>query len=106
MEIAAKKVKINNRMRPYGRAWSDGIMEINMKRGDVIDTIIHENLHLSDLQMPHGKVYNETDKIESKLTLRSAGELLLKAHDRMLNPQHVREVVRTVSSKVISSIIK
>ena len=101
-----KEVKINNGMDPYGRAWSDGRMEINLKRGDVVNTIIHENLHLKDPMMPHGTVYRESDKIEVGMTLPKMAALLLETHDRMLNPIHQRAITRTIASKVVSSIVK
>lgn len=101
-----KKIEINNEMKPYGRAHSDGTIELNLKRGDVVDTIIHENLHLKDWDMPHGKVYETTDKIEGKMSLLEMADLLTKTHMRMQYPQHQREIMHTVSSKVVSSNIK
>lgn len=95
-----KKVVINNRMSAYGRAHGDGTMEVNLKMGDVVNTIIHENLHMKDWQMPHGQVYKNSDKIEGNMSLRKMGELLLETHDRMLNPQHGREITHTQASKV------
>lgn len=106
LDPKVKEIVINNRMHAYGRAHSDGKIELNLKKGDVLDTIIHENLHMKDWGMEHSQIYPLTDRIEGDMTLREAGELFLKAHDRMLNPIPVREVVHTVASNVISSNVK
>lgn len=104
------EVVINTRMRPYGRAHvggpNEGRMEINPKRGDVVDTIIHENLHLIDPQMDHDKVYREADRIESKMSLPEMAHTLMQAHERSRYPIHRREITHTVASNVISTSIK
>lgn len=101
-----KKVVINNDMKPYGRAHKDGTMEINIRRGDVVDTIIHENLHLKDWQMPHGEVYKTTDKLEGRMGLPDMARLLMETHARAQNPVYERQYTRTFASKVISSSVK
>lgn len=108
MELSekVKKIVIDNKMQAYGSASSDGTIRLNLKKGDVLDTIIHENLHMKDWGMPHSKVYPLTNRIEGNMSLREAGETFLKAHDRMLNPIYTREIHHTVASKIISSSIK
>ena len=93
-------------MRPYGRVHNDGTMEINLKKGDVVDTIIHENLHLEDWQMPHGKVYKTADKIEGGMSLPEMAKLLLDTHEASQYVKHEREIIHTTSSKVVSTNIK
>lgn len=106
LDPSVKKIVIDNKMQAYGSASSDGTIRLNLKKGDVLDTIIHENLHMKDWGMPHSKVYPMTDRIEGKMSLREAGETFLKAHDRMINPIRTREIVRTEASKVVSSNVK
>jgi hypothetical protein len=106
LDPSVKKIVIDNKLPAYGMASSDGTITLNLKKGDVLDTIIHENLHMKDWGMPHSKIYPETDRIEGNMSLREAGETFLKAHDRMLNPIRTREYVRTVASKVVSSSVK
>lgn len=105
-----KEVKINNSMNPMGRATvygsEKGKMEINLKAGDVVNTIIHENLHLMDPMMPHGKVYRESDKIEGKMSLPQMANLLMQTHMKSLYPSPKREITYTTASKVINSNIK
>ena len=105
-----KEVKINNHMMPYGRAYlggpEEGKMEVNIKAGDVVNTIIHENLHLMDPDMPHGKVYRESDKIEGKMSLPQMAHLLMQTHVKSMYPVHRREIMYTTASKVISQVIK
>jgi hypothetical protein len=102
-----KKVVINNSMRPMGRATiggdENGMMEINLKAGDYINTIIHENLHLKNPAMPHGAVYRESDKLEAKMSLPQAARLLMETHHRMVNPKYERQTMQTVCSKVVST---
>lgn len=105
-----REIEINNRMRPYGRAHiggpTDGKMEINLRRGDVVDTIIHETLHLVDPMMDHDKVYSEAAKIEGKMSLPEMADLLMQAHMRSQYPVHRRQITHSTASKVISSNIK
>ena len=105
-----KEVEINNHLPVYGRAYlggpEEGKMEINLKAGDVVNTIIHENLHLMDPDMAHGKVYRESDKIEGKMSLPQMAHLLMQTHMKSMYPEHRREVVYTRASKVISQVIK
>lgn len=101
---SVKEVRINTRMRPYGRATiggpETGLMEINPKRGDVVDTIIHEALHLEDPSMPHPKVYREAARVEGKMSLPEMAELLMEAHMKSLYPTPRREMTYTEASKV------
>ena len=105
-----KEVVIDNTLPVYGQATisgpEEGKMEINLKAGDVVNTIIHENLHLMDPDMPHGKVYRESDKIEGKMSLPQMAHLLMQTHQKSMYPEHHREITYTVASKVISQVIK
>ena len=105
-----KEVVIDNTLPVYGQATisgpEEGKMEINLKAGDVVNTIIHENLHLMDPDMPHGKVYRESDKIEGKMSLPQMAHLLMQTHMKSMYPEHRREIMHTTVSKVISQVIK
>lgn len=105
-----REVVINNRMHVYGRATiggpENGKMEINLRRGDVVDTIIHETLHLVDPMMDHDKVYSEAAKMEGKMSLPEMADLLMQAHMRSQYPVHRREITHTTASNVISSSTK
>ena len=76
--VENKEIKVNNRMSCYGRTYEDGTMEINTKMGDVVNTVIHEKLHLEHWDMPEEKVDKKADKIESKMSLKDMGNLLLE----------------------------
>lgn len=105
-----KEIKVDNSIPEYGFIYKggpdQGEMTVNLKRGDVLNTIIHEQLHVDSPRMAHRSVYKRAYEIEGKMSLREMGETLVHAHDRMLNPIRKREMVHTTVSKVISSVIK
>ena len=110
-----KEVVINNNLKKdgrllYGQATiggpEEGRMEINLKAGDVVNTIIHENLHLMDPAMPHGKVYRESDKIEGKMSLPQMAHLLMQTHMKSQYPEHRREITHTFASNVREQYIR
>lgn len=100
-------IKIDTKIKPYGQTnFRDEEIKINPKKGDVVNTIIHEKLHANYPDMPHDEVYANADRIESKMTLPEMAQELLDVHDRSMHPQYKREMVYTEVSKVIKSEIK
>jgi len=81
-------------------------MVVGKKPGDLLNTIIHEKLHLNYPNMSHDKVYENASRIEQTMTLPEMAQELLDVHDRSLNPPHKREIVYTESSNIISNNIK
>ena len=77
-------------------------IKIATKPGDVLNTIIHEKLHLNYPNMPHDQVYMNAAKIESKMTLPEIAQELLDVHDRSMNPPYKREIIHTEASNIIS----
>lgn len=51
---------------------------LNPKRGDLVDTIIHENLHKAHPDWEEKKVINEAKKREKNLSIRQVRDLLNK----------------------------
>ena len=79
---------------------------INPAKGDVVETILHEQLHAVDPMMDHEKVYKMAAHIEESMTLPQMAKVLLDTHDRAMNPVHRREMTHTRAGNVISSHIK
>ncbi len=73
--------EINSNMKNYGdhNAETDHI-RINPKKGDVVNTIIHERLHHDFPNMAHDKVYENASKIESKMSLPEMAGAMLAVH--------------------------
>lgn len=104
--IEDKGVEPNYKIKPnikvYGRTYADGTVEINPKKGDVVNTIIHEKLHNADWEMEHEQVYKNANKIESQMSLPEMAQLLLDTHEASLHQKHHREITHTKASNVIS----
>lgn len=98
--------EINTRIRKYGDTDATGHIRINPKKGDVVNTIIHEELHNADWNLEHPKVYEMAKKIESQMTLPEMAEKLLQTYDLAMHAPHKREYTVTAASKVIKRIIK
>ncbi len=74
-------VEVTTRIPPYGDMnMRNGHIRINPKRGDVVNTIIHEKLHHNFPDMEHDKVYANAAKIESKMTLPEMARELISVH--------------------------
>lgn len=99
-------IEINTKIKNYGDTSASGHIRINPKKGDVVNTIIHEQLHNADWGMPHDEVYATADKIESQLSLPEQAKLLMDTHEAAMNSPKKREIHHTTASKVISRIIK
>ena len=100
-------ISIDTKLPVYGRTnYRDEEIVINPKKGDVVNTIIHEKLHANYPDMPHDEVYRNAEKIESKMTLPEMALELLEIHERSKNPISKRDVVYTETSKVITDVIK
>jgi hypothetical protein len=95
--------ELNTRIKKYGDTASDGHIRINPKKGDVMNTILHEQLHNADWNMEHQKVYETAKKIESHMTLLEMATLLIKTHEAAMNPARKKQITHTVASKVITS---
>lgn len=92
----------------YGQCrYDEEKLIINPRKGDVINTIIHEKLHANYPAMPHDKVYENASKIESKMTLPEMAMELLQIHERSVNPPlGKRDMVYTECSNIISRNVK
>lgn len=75
---------------------------ISRKKGDVVNTIIHEKLHINYPNMDHDKVYENAAKIEGAMTLPEMANQLLEVHARSMNPPYKRDIVHTEYSSIIS----
>lgn len=103
-ELESGPMEINPRIQAYGD-WNpkDGMIRINPKKGDVVNTIIHEKLHDNYPEMDHEKVYENAAKIESKMTLPEMAMELLDTHAKAMNPVcKPRDMVHTEVSNIIS----
>lgn len=98
--------EITKKIPVYGRTNANGHVQINPKKGDVVNTIIHEQLHNADWNMPHDQVYRMADKIEGEMTLPQMADKLLQVHEASLHPRPKRDWKHTTASKIISSKVK
>ena len=74
-----------------------------VKKGDVVNTIIHEKLHAQYPKMSHENIYKNASKIESSMSLPEMAIELLQTHERSLNPPpYKREMVYSEVSNIIS----
>jgi len=73
----AYKYKIDKKMKPYGLCdYDNQEIKINTRRGGVLNTYIHEELHRKHPNWSEGKVIKETKKVESRLSLWQSINLL------------------------------
>ncbi len=71
--------KVDKRMRCYGEAdEKKKVIRVNPKKGDLLNTIIHEELHKKNWDLPEKKVYKKAKEIEKKLSPKKAISLLKK----------------------------
>lgn len=102
-----KSIKIDTKMQAYGDCDDEGNIRINPKKGDVVNTIIHEKLHADDFEMPHGEVYKQADKTESQMSLPEMAQTLMNAHEMaQQTAKNKREWTYTKATKIIKSQIK
>lgn len=99
--------EVNKKIPHYGDTnYEKEKIRINPKKGDVVNTIIHEKLHANYPDMPHDEVYKNADKIESSMTLPEMAQQLMEVHQRSQNPQYKRQWTYTEASKVREQRIK
>ena len=71
------KKSVDNRMRTFGNIdYEKKKIRINPKKGDVIDSIIHENLHKTYPNMTEKQIKNKAAQKNKELSLRKKVELL------------------------------
>jgi len=71
------KKSVDNRMRSFGDIdYEKKKIRINPKKGDVIDSIIHENLHKTYPNMTEKQIKNKAAQKNKELSLRKKVELL------------------------------
>lgn len=102
------RVEVNKNINPYGDTnYRDAVIRLNPKRGDLINTIIHENLHAARPDMEHEDVYKNASKIESKMGIPQMIGLLAETQRRVMSaPPKPMEMQYTTASKVVSQTIK
>ena len=49
-------IEVDNHIRAYGETYSDGRIKINVAKGDVVNTVIHEKLHADNPGMNEKQV--------------------------------------------------
>ena len=65
----------------YGQTrYDEENLIINPKKGDVVNTIIHEKLHANYPDMDHEKIYENAAKIEGAMTLPEMAQDLMIIH--------------------------
>lgn len=106
MEGGRVSISENRHLDHFGDAnFETGEIRINTSKGDVVDTVIHELLHMEDPGKSEERVAKQSRRIEKKMSLAEAGMLLLEASQSQA-PIKPREIVFTRSSKIISNNIK
>ena len=91
-----------NKLYGYADLDKDKIV-VATKPRDVLNTIIHEKLHVNYPNMDHDKIYENAAKIEAAMTIPEMARELLDIHDRSMNPPYKREITFTEASNIISS---
>ena len=82
-----------------------GEIRINTTKGDVLNTVIHELLHIENPGKSEERVAAQSKKVEKKMGLAEAGMLLLEVSQAQ-KPVEPRKMVFTEVSKIIESNIK
>lgn len=98
-------VEVNNRIPYYGDCnYTEERIRINTKKGDVVNTIIHENLHAHHPELSEEQVIKRSARVEGKMSLTEAATLLMttaaKAEAKTGPGLNIRH---TSASKVVSS---
>ena len=84
--------------------YEDQKIVINPRMGDVVNTVIHEKIHMMQPEMPHDEVYKKAHMVESNMSVREMAQMLSETADEIDGPHHM--MTRTVASKVVKSNIK
>ena len=102
-------VEIDNKMHAMGEYDEQGHIKLNLKKGDVVNTVIHEKLHANHPNMTEKEVYKKSDEIESKMSLREMAHELLEADARskqkVIKDFCYPETITEDNSKIISQTI-
>lgn len=73
----AYKYKVDKQMRWYGYCdFENREIKINPTKGDLINSILHEELHRKHPSWDERKVVQESKKVESRLTIKQARDLI------------------------------
>ena len=105
LHLEGVSIEENKNMRAFGDSRADGRIRINTSKGDVVNTVIHELLHVDDFNKSEERVQKQTFQIEKKMDLGEMGALLLEASQAQ-DPVPPRVVVHTEAGNVISGKIK
>lgn len=69
--------KVDNKMRKFGEIdYEKKEIRINPKKGDLINTILHEENHRKDPKLSEKKIIKKTEKQEKNLGISNAIKLL------------------------------
>ena len=75
----AYKRLIDNRMKSFGDIDDDKkIIRVNPKKGDLVNTILHEELHSNHQDKPEKWINKKAKETESKMGINEQVELLKK----------------------------
>ncbi len=73
------KRKIDKSIKCYGEVdYENKIVKINPTKGDICNTILHENLHIKHPRWGEKHIKEEAKKLESKLTIGQIIKILEK----------------------------
>lgn len=100
-------IVIDNRMRNFGethvRNGEAETIKLNVKKGNVVDTIIHERLHAENPGMSEREVRERTGKIEGTMPLVEQANLLVQTALEAKGTERGKlNIHRTQTSKVVS----
>jgi len=71
--------KVDRKMRDYGEIdYDKKVIRVNPKKGDLINTILHEELHKQHPGWNEKKVKKEAAKKEKSMSLKTIAKKLLK----------------------------
>ena len=75
----AKKItrEVDTKMKCYGDVDLDNNhIRVNPKKGGLLNTIIHENLHIKHPRMSEKNIAKKATQVEKKLSIKSSINLL------------------------------
>ena len=77
------KYKVDKRMHSYGEIdYDKGLIRVNPRKGDLINTVIHEDLHKKYPDKPEKWINKKAKKVECSLSVPQAMNLLKKLQRR------------------------
>ena len=101
MSYKEYEVRIDDKMHKYGEVNLDTkVIRLNPKKGDFLNTVIHERLHANSPDMSEAQVQKESRRIERNMSVGDMAAMLKEVDDQT---RGFAPTMRTTVTKVIHS---